>query len=645
MARETFKTSDASAQKALIWADIVNVETAFDRAEKVKPCPVGSSLVCCHHCHMGPCRIVGPDAEEKGRGICGATLPVVVARNFARMVAAGASAHSDHARDIAHTLLATAQGKVKDFHIKDIDKLHAVADYLGINTNRSKEDIAEDVARTFLEQFGQQDGEIICGTIAPPERQEIWRKYGVFPRGIDREIVETLHRTTMGVDQEPENILLAAARTALADGWGGSICSSDLSDILMGTPTQLHSKVSYGIFEQDMVNVVIHGHEPTLASMILEVYDTPEIIAYAQAKGAKGINLVGMCCTANEVMMRSGVSNAGGFLHQELIMMTGFIEAIVVDVQCIMPSLAQVAKSFHTKVVTTSRKGKMIDALHIEFEEHKGREIAMEICKLAIDNYPNRMTKGSRAHKTTDCIVGFSREYLGNLLGNGENQTFKPLNDAIVSGLVRGVVGIVGCNNPRYNQDSLHILMARECIKNDILVVQTGCAAAASASAGFMDPDYALDVAGPGLRHVCGAFNIPPVLHLGSCVDNARILMIITQIAQELGLKDTGGLPCVGLAPEWMSEKALTIGMYFVASGVPVIFCSEKSPVASSSVVKNIMENTFTNIFKAGFYFETNPMKIVDMTLSMIDKAREKLNISKYRRKTFAEEVRDIMNG
>ncbi|RMD57376.1 MAG: anaerobic carbon-monoxide dehydrogenase catalytic subunit [Nitrospirae bacterium] len=646
MADIKMKTVDPLAGHILEWAEEHNLETAFERSERIKPCPIGKVGACCKMCHMGPCRIVGADAEKSGTGVCGATLPVIVARNFARMCAAGSAAHSDHARDMAFTLLGAATGEAKDFTITDVRKLKMVAGYLDIETDgKSKEEIAKEIALKFIEQFGQQRGEIVYAKRAPEKRQEIWRKHGVYPRGIDREIAETMHRTHMGVDQDPLNLLLAAAKVSLADGWGGSMMSTDITDILFGTPWPRRGEISLGLFEEDMVNLVIHGHEPTLAEMIVDVHNSPEIVEYAKSKGAKGVNLVGMCCTANEVLMRHGIPSAGGFLQQELGVLTGLLEAVVVDVQCIMPAIVQAAKNFHTKVITTTYKGKMVDAVHVEYDEHRAKEIAKEICKIAIDNFPNRTTKGSRIHESTSGVVGFSHEYITYMQGGVYRQSFRPLNDAIMQGRIRGVVGLAGCNNPRIPQDSLHVWLADEFIREDILVVQTGCSAAACGKSGMMTPEMALAKAGPGLKEVCEAIGIPPILHLGACVDNSRILTIAAHMAKEGGLgDDIGGLPCVGIAPEWMSEKALAIGMYFVASGVPTIFGGGESPVQASSVVRDILENKFWDIFNAGFYFESDPQKIYDLTLSLIDKARERLKIKKYERGKFGEEriLRDM---
>jgi carbon-monoxide dehydrogenase catalytic subunit len=611
------KSANETAEKIIEWSKSQKIETCFDRAEKLKPCPVGASGACCKICHMGPCRFVGRNAEEEARGVCGATLPTVASRNLLRMAVAGAAAHSDHARDMAFTLLEAANGEAKDFSIKDVKKLYKIAGILEIEfEGRSVSDVARDVATRLIEDFGRQKGELNYLKRAPKKTQERWRKWGIIPRGVDREITEAMHRTHIGVDHEPDNLLLSVLKVSLADGWGGSMISTDITDMLFGTPRPVKAEASFGIFKEDEVNLVVHGHEPSLAEMIVDVVSEPDMIAYAQSKGAKGINLGGMCCTANEVLMRHGIPTAGGFTNQELAIMTGLVDAISVDVQCIMPAITELSKKFHTKVITTSYKAKIPGAMHIEYDEHRAKEIARQIVRTAIDNYQNRKTKGSHVSDKFPVIAGFSQEYIEYMQGGRWRASFRPLNDAIMAGRIRGVVGLAGCDNPRVPSQGLHRFLAVELIKNDVLIVSTGCGSAACGTAGFLTPEMALDNAGPGLREVCEAIGIPPILHLGSCVDNSRILTIVTAMAEEGGLSDEiGGMPAVGIAPEWMSEKAIAIGCYFAASGIPVIFGGE-SPVQ----------------------FAPDPEKILAMALDYIDKAREALKLRRYEPGKFGAE-------
>lgn len=635
---KTIKVANEVSQQVIEWAESHGMETCVDRAAKLKPCPLGEEGACCKVCHLGPCRFTGSKREEV-RGVCGADVDTVAARNFLRMVAAGTAAHSDHARDMAFTLLAVARGEAKDFEIKDWKKLYRVAGYLGVEIEgRDRMKVAEDVALKYLEHFTQQKGEMPYFHRAPKKTQERWRKWGVMPRGIDREIVESLHRTTIGVDEDPDSIMTAAARTGLTDGWGGCMISTDITDILFGTPRPVQSEASLGIFKEDEVNLVVHGHEPTLAETIVSVAEEKEMLEYARSKGAKGINLGGMCCTANEVLMRHGIPTAGGFVNQELGLMTGLVDAITVDVQCIMPSIAELSKKFHTKVITTSSKAKMEGAVHIEYDEHRAKEIARKIVRLAIDNFQNRTKKGSHVTKKSPVIAGFSHEYIEYMQGGSWRGSFRPLNDAIIAGRIRGAVGLAGCDNPRVVAAGVHKFLATELIKNDVLVVATGCGAAACGTMGYLTPETAMEMAGPGLREVCEAIGIPPILHVGACVDNSRILTILAAMAEEGGLSDEiGGMPGVGIAPEWMSEKAVAIGTYFAVSGVPVIF-GGKSLVGASKEVTRIMTEVWYERFKGAFHFEEDPEKMLALALKYIDAAREALKLRKYEPGRFGTE-------
>jgi len=619
------KSIDPAAIEMLQVAQEAGLETAFERAERIKPCPIGSDGACCKICSMGPCRLVGKVTE----GVCGATLATVAARNFARMVASGTSAHSDHGRDLAFTLIAVAKGEGQGYQIRDLTKLHAVAGYMDIPTaGRTKEEIALDVGNKALEQFGQQRGEIIYTRRATRKRQQLWRELGIMPRGVDREVVETLHRTHEGVDLDPENILDHAMRTSLADGWGGSMLATDLSDILFGTPTPLQTMANLGVLKDDEVNIIIHGHEPTLSEMIVVAAQDPELIEHAKSVGAKGINLAGICCTSNEILMRHGIPPAGNFLHQELAIVTGAVEAMVVDVQCIMQALASLTENFHTELITTSRKAKIPGATHMQFDEHKALDSAKEIVRRAVDNYPNRGKTHIPVY-TNDLVAGFSHEYLGYMQGGYYRGSFRPLNDAIAAGRIRGLAGVVGCNNARVPQDEGIINTIRELIANDVLVVVTGCAAHASGKHGYLSPEMMMN-AGAGLREVCEAIGIPPVLHLGSCVDNTRILTVLTQVATEGGIgEDIDDIPGVGICPEYMCEKALAIGTYAVASGIYTLF-GVGSPVEASEEVTNLISAGWEKKVGGKMEFYKKWEDIVAKSLEHIDKKRAALGLAEY---------------
>ncbi len=624
---------DPAAQEMLIRADEIGVSTAFSRADAMTPCNIGAAGMCCKLCGMGPCRLT----KEGQTGVCGATIDTIQARNFVRAVAAGAAAHSDHGRDMAFTLKAVAEGKTEGYMIRDVAKLRTVAAYYNIPIEgRSPTEIANDLADLYIAQFGQQRGHIAPIIRAPEKRQKIWQEQGVIPRGIDREVVESLHRTHIGDDQDPEHLLQHTIRTALADGWGGSMIATDISDILFGTPAPILGQANLGVLKQDMVNVVVHGHEPTLSEMIVAASQDPEIIEYAKQAGAKGVNLAGICCTANEILMRQGIPAAGNFLHQELSILTGAVEAMVVDVQCIMQALVKLAENFHTLVITTSPKVKIKGATHIEFDEHHALTIAKQILRTAIDNFKNRGPV-QIPNARENLIPGFSHEYINYMLGGSYRASFRPLNDAIMTGRIRGVAAIVGCNNPRSTQDYLHTYVVKELLKQDVLVVQTGCGAIASAKLGLLLGEAGLNQVGPGLREVCEAVGIPPVLHMGSCVDNTRILTVLTQMVEDGGLgDDIDQIPAVGLAPEWMSEKALSIGAYCVASGAYVIF-GGSSPVSGmpdrmsdSDAVLHYLTEGWEKLYGGKMEFDVDPDSMIQKTLEHIDRKRAALGLPAY---------------
>ena len=639
MAEAKNKSIDPATIELIEKATSEGVNTAFDRAETMKPCPIGAVGSCCKHCGMGPCRVPlpkgkeeTPEEKQKRRGVCGATAETIAARNFIRMVAGGAAAHSDHGRGVAELFLAVARGEAPGYEIKDEQKLLQVALDLGIEIgDRSNEELAIDIGETLLREFGKQEGELLFLRRAPLKRQELWRQQGVAPRGVDREIVEIMHRTHIGVDQDHRNLLKQGVRASIADGWGGSMMATELQDILFGTPTPVLGSINLGVLKEDEVNLIIHGHEPLLSEMIVAAAQDPQMIELAKSKGAKGINIAGICCTANEILMRHGVPIAGNFLQQELAIVTGAVDAMVVDVQCIMQSLTTVAECYHTKIVTTSPKAKIPGAIHIEFDEHDALKSAQAIVRTAIENFANRGKNIQIPSQQTDLIAGFSHETINYLLGGLFRASYRPLNDNIINGRIRGVAGVVGCNNARVAHDSAHVTLVKELIKNDVLVLQTGCAAIACGKAGLMVPEAAREFAGEGLAEVCETVGIPPVLHMGSCVDNARILIAATAMVKDGGLgDDISDLPVAGAAPEWMSEKAISIGQYFVASGVYTVFGATWPTIGNKEVTEYLFKD-MEEMCGGKWDFESDPIKMAEKMIEHIDAKRKALGIDKAR--------------
>jgi carbon-monoxide dehydrogenase catalytic subunit len=637
---------DLATQQMIRRAHELGIETAFDRAMTLKPCNIGAQGTCCKNCGMGPCRLplakAGVEGEDTRKGICGATPNTIAARNFIRMIAGGAAAHSDHGRSVAEVFLSAARKETDAYRIKDTRKLIEVAKWLEVATTvevdgqtceRNIDEIAVEVGEKAMNEWGKAEGELLFAKRAPRPRYELWKKYGVVPRNIDREIVEIMHRTHIGVDQDYRNLIKQGTRAAIADGWGGSMLATDLQDILFGTPTPLASEANLGVMKQEMVNIVIHGHEPVLSEMIVAVADTKEMQDYARSKGAKGIQLSGICCTANEILQRHGVPLCGTFLQQELAIITGACDAMVVDIQCIFQSLANVAKCFHTKLITTHPIARMEqeNVLHIEFDEHHAMEDARKIIMLAVDNFQNRRAEVMIPKHKSPIVAGFGVESIEYHLGGTFRGSFYTLNDNIINGRIRGIGGVVGCNNVRTRHNEGHIQVVKELIKNDVIVLTTGCNAIACAMEGLLTPESAKVFCGPGLAEVCETVGIPPVLHMGSCVDNSRILLAATEVVKAGGLgQDLSDLPAAGSAPEWMSEKAISIGHYFVASGVYTVF-GVTLPVSGAPVFQKYLFDEFEKLYGGMWDLEVDPIKHAHKMIAHIDKKRRALGIDRAR--------------
>ena len=615
-------TIHPDAQAMIDVARKEGIETVWDRLAAQQPqcgyCALGLS---CRNCAMGPCRI-DPFGEGPQKGVCGADADVIVARNLGRTIAAGSSSHSDHGRDILEVFAAMARGETSGYQVTDEDKLRRVADELGVATeDRSTDEVAADLANVLLDDYGSRRESLSFLHRVPEVRKAKWAELGITPRGIDRENVEMMHRTHMGVDNDYVNLLLHGLRTSLSDGWGGSMIATELSDIMFGTPKPVMSQVNLGVLRRDQVNIAMHGHNPLLSDVIVDAAQDPELLELAKSYGATGINVVGLCCTGNEMLMRKGVPMAGNHLMQELVLITGALEAMVVDYQCIMPSVVDVAKCYHTKVISTSDKAKFPGATHVSFDPSRGAQVAREIVRMAVEAYPDRNQERVRIPvEPVRMMGGFSVEAILGALGG----TPKPLVDAIVAGTIRGAVAVVGCNNPKLPQDLAHIELTRQLIENDILVLVTGCAAVANGKAGQMLPESAA-LAGPGLRSVCEALGIPPVLHMGSCVDNSRVIALAAALANYLGV-DIDQLPLAGAAPEWYSEKAVAIGAYVVASGITTVL-GVQPPIFGSPHVVQLLADGLDGVVGAKFAVEPDPDKAALLIRRHIEAKREALGL------------------
>ena len=618
---------EAATERLLETGKKVGADAWQYRVKNQTPhCKFGETGVCCRICAMGPCRIT-PKAP---RGICGCDVHGIVARNFLKFTAGGSATHSDHGREICNTLYhACPEGP---YTVKDPEKLIRIAKEWGVETEgKDIYDLAHEVAIMAMGEYGKVFGYQNFLKRAPQHTQEIWEREEVAPRAIDREVSCSLHMAHMGCSSKPEALIRQALRSGLSDGWGGSMAGTEFSDVLFGTPKPMDTEANLGVMVAENVNIVVHGHDPSLSEMVCEYADDPEMIAYAKSKGAKGITVSGVCCTSNEVAMRRGIPMAGNFLQQENVVLTGACEAIVVDVQCIFPALGPLSKCFHTKFITTSPITQIPDSEYVRFEVGTAAEKAKQIVKMAIDNFENRKPElvyiPDLKQKAT---VGYSLEAIKKTLDGVANSqvdemgTTKPLVQCIKSGVIRGAVAMVGCNNPKIRPDYAHIELMKKLIANDIIVVASGCSAQAAAKAGLMDK-RAKDLCGDGLKRVCELADIPPVLHMGSCVDISRMMVLVSDLAKDSGL-NISQLPVVGCAPEWMSEKAVSIGNYVVATGLDT-FLGVDPYVSGSEEVKNLLTDGVRDWVEAAYTVETDIDKLVDLMIERIEEKRQAVGI------------------
>ena len=623
----TVEEFEAATEKLLETGKKVGADAWQYRAAKQTPhCKFGEQGVCCRICAMGPCRIT-PKAP---RGICGCDVHGIVGRNYLKFTAGGAATHSDHGREICHTLYcAKPEGPYK---VKDPEKLIRIAKEWGVETEgKDIYDLAHEMAYLGMSEYGKVFGTQNFLKRAPKHTQEIWEREEIAPRAIDREVSCSLHMSHMGCSSLPEALIRQSLRAGLSDGWGGSMAGTEFSDVLFGTPKPIETEANLGVMVAENVNIVVHGHDPSLSEMICEYADDPEMIAYAKEMGAKGITVSGVCCTSNEVAMRRGIPMAGNFLQQENVVLTGACEAIVVDVQCIFPALGPLSKCFHTKFVTTSPIAQMPDADYIRFNAETAGENAKAIVKMAIENFKNR--KPELVHipdMKQKATVGYSVEAIVKTLDGVTNSqvdemgTTKPLLECITSGVIRGAVAMVGCNNPKVRPDTAHIELMKKMIANDIIIIASGCSAQAAARAGLMDKE-AKELCGAGLKRVCELADIPPVLHMGSCVDISRMMILAAELAKDSGL-NISQLPVVGCAPEWMSEKAVSIGNYVVATGIDT-FLGVDPYVSGSDQIAQLLTEGVRDWVEAAYTVEKDIDKLGDAMIARIEEKRTALGI------------------
>ncbi|MDR0620451.1 MAG: anaerobic carbon-monoxide dehydrogenase catalytic subunit [Deltaproteobacteria bacterium] len=613
--------------------------TIFDRAAKMKPCNIGTEGICCKVCSQGPCRLpitkgIKDGTEPDTRiGLCGATPETIVTRNLIRMISAGSSAHSDHGLDLVETLQAVGNGQAEGYSIKDVEKLKAMAKNLGLDGYDELEpkDLAISVAEKCLKEWGGQHGELEYLKLAPKDAYDRWTALGAKPRGINREAVEIMHRTHMGVDQDYRNLMFQGVRCAIADGWSASIIATELQDVLFGPPSPQESAINLGVLSKTEVNVVVHGQYPLLAEKLIELAAQPDMVAYAKGKGAEGFKISGMCATGSEIQQRHGLSGAGDYLQQELAVVTGAVEALVVDAQCAMEALNRICECYHTKLLTTLAKAKFDPAKNtraFEVTDADVTEKAKTILKLAADNFVNRKEVNiPEGH--SHVLAGYSPEALGRILKSNGSGPLVPLATAIAEGELKGLAGVIGCNNvrtmPGASGEDPHVDLAKGLIKDDVLVLSTGCAAMACGRAGLLSLEAA-ELAGPKLKAFCQKHGLPPVIHMGSCVDNSRLLVTMAELAKSGLLGGMKDLPAVIAAPGWTTEQIVTVCFYFAASGIDAVL-GVTLPIQGLPMLGGYLADAFPKLYGGALLYQADPVAAAQNVSDLLASKRSALGL------------------
>ncbi len=570
--------------------EIPVLTTARDRikAREMSLCTFGSGGTCCRICNMGPCQII--DGVETMIGVCGATSDTVAARNFARIVGAGVSQQVEEARELVRIFMATAKGETP-YTLQDENRLRELARLLEIDPAGSDANaLAIEVGQALLAAFGNQDETLALMTIAPETRRRIWKKLGVTPRGFDREVVELMHRTHMGVDQEFVNIVRQTSRCALTDGWGVSRVMGWLTEILFPELSGQAEKAE-GL-RHDMINILICSQNPLAMETLKEAAASPEIIGQCHRLSVKGINLVN-----------------GSIGRQENDLLTGRVEVMVLSGSCIMPSIVKIVRALHTRLVTTTGAMKIAGTEHLELTGPAARDHAMTVMKMAIDAFRKRQAAdNTEAGETTE--AGQPPQFAIRALDAGR------LADQIRNGNIRGIAMIMGCDNHHLPQDS-HGVIARLLIRADILVISNGCAADSLARSEDMRGTKLMDQAGAGLQTACRELNLPPILPMGTCIDSSQLLQVADLLIRQGMGADLADLPLAAAAPAWISEKIVTAGQCLAASGIDVFFSA--LPVTGSRKLADYLQRDCKKEYGACWQIDPSPEGMAHKIINRFD--------------------------
>jgi carbon-monoxide dehydrogenase catalytic subunit len=577
--------------------------------------------ITCSSCHLGPCKMT--DATS---GLCGADIDTVAARNLVREVVSGTAVYAERCRQLVYLLKNIALGKSGDFSIKNVAALNSAAKMFGIIVHeRTTQEIAVDLAEILIKEFTEQDVSLKTLTFAPQKQQQIWKNLNIEPSGIDKTIIDSMHKTIVNDEFGSQQILMHGFSSGLASGWGASRCAVILSEILFGSPSPSRNEINLGILEEKKVNIILNHNDPVTCELLSLASQAEDIIEYAKKSGADGVMLSGIGCKSIANYLNSSIPIIGSNLDMEGAIKTGLVDAVIVSSEGNISANKQIVNSYHTKIFVPNDTMKILGCKNTGLNLSVAMASAKDLVCKAISNFKNRNIKKAAKEAEKNMFVGgFSASAIIYMLGGTYRGSLRPLTDAVIADRIHGIVSITGCISPDESEISL---LVKELIKRNILVLTTGCTALAAAKEGLLTPEAA-EFAGDGLKEICDTVGIPPVLHIGSCYDNARILEIVTAVASEIGLDDISVLPFVALVPSGINEKDTADSFSLVASGVDVILGDSKRYTTSEKVAQ-YLTNDIHGTFNASFHECRDTAEIVKKTVFLIDNAREKLGINK----------------
>lgn len=614
-------TPDPAVREMILRQNQLGFDTTFDRFDSQQPqCGFGMAGICCKICNMGPCKIT----SKSPKGVCGADADLIVARNLLRSAAAGAAQHGMHGREVILSLKWAAEGKL-DLPILGQQKIKDTAKAFGIKTERrSIKKIASELADVLLEDMSRTvpgDYKII-EALGSEERKKVWKELDILPISAYHEVFEAYHKTGVGTDGDWKSIMQQFLRCGLAFTYSGVVSTSIATDGLFGVGDRVTSKVNIGALKKGYVNIAVHGHLPTLVSEIVRVGQEEKFINLAKEAGAKGIRFYGICCSGLSAMYRyAGVIPLSNAVSAELVLGTGALDLWIADVQDVFPSIMEVAKCFRTTVVTTSESARLPGAERFEYDHHHSnigetRELAEKIVLRGIESFKDR--QGIPVYippYEVDAEVGFSPEYVHKHYGS-----MKPLYEAVKEGKILGIVNIVGCNNPKVVYEKCVIDVANALLRNNILILTNGCASFPLMKMGYCNVS-GQEHAGESLKEFLG--DLPPVWHVGECIDNTKSSGIFAGVAGEAG-KPLYEMPFAFSSPEWSNEKGIDAALGFRLMGINSYHCVEAQIHGSKNVIEFLKEGT-KELLGSVMVVDTNPDSLGEKIVADIIEKRKAL--------------------